>query len=175
MVKLLFLDFDGVLNYHGCGAKLKLKGFGSHTGVATDCVDRLNTIIKSVPDLEVVISSDWRKYYSLDRLNAILSYHGFKHSVIGVTREDKSDNRGNEIQLYIEENYGTTPCQFIVLDDNDWGISKMVNNMNTIAVINRAMTRGCEDSHGLFVQTDYTTGGLQDKHVQEVIDFFNSV
>ncbi len=167
MTKLLFLDFDGVLNHRGCNDTLNLEGFGKHTGIAKECIECLNTICKSITSLQVVISSDWRKHYTLDQLNLILKTYGFIGKAVGVTPYHKwrhSDDRGIEIRDYIIENYSRDDYLFVAIDDNDWGISKMCKKMNDEPGLQQ----------GLYVQTCYTTGGLTARHVDQVISFFNT-
>jgi hypothetical protein len=58
--KIIFLDFDGVLNNPGCYEIAS----GSHTPPDQSCVDALNRII-SETGASIVVSSSWRRNVAL--------------------------------------------------------------------------------------------------------------
>lgn len=124
--KLLFLDFDGVLNTshdkdpHALNKK--------HLDILNQIMEKHN------PD--VIISSTWRCFYPLKVLKEVLVIHGFKYPdrVIDVTPDlsyaEKSGiyrswtARGGEIQQWIDDNIGVQsekaePLQYsiCILDD----------------------------------------------------------
>jgi hypothetical protein len=102
-MKVLFLDFDGVLNSHHSilfnKSQLKTK---PKAGCATspneadlqwmlDHIDErlawnLKFVTEKCLDLKFVISSTWRKMYSLDRFTEVFRQLGFRDNLIlGVT------------------------------------------------------------------------------------------
>lgn len=125
MNKLLFLDFDGVLNSQ--------QFYESRVNRASEldynAVANLNAIIKAT-NCDVVISSTWRKFYSLEELRDVLVDYGlfpdFANKIIGVTpnleskKEDSklwmSVPRGEEIKAYLESiNF---QGNYVCLDDD---------------------------------------------------------
>jgi hypothetical protein len=81
MKKIIFLDFDGVLN-----TSTDL-GRGSDT-INDQLVANLNKVCAAT-GADCVISSDWRKFHSLDDLKKILTDHGFTGSIIDVTDDNR--------------------------------------------------------------------------------------
>jgi len=75
MSPILFLDIDGVLNTMSGGAMLH-----------SDKLTHLNTICAAT-GAEIVISSSWRRKYSLEQLREMLHAHGLdrQHKVVDVT------------------------------------------------------------------------------------------
>lgn len=102
-MKVVFLDFDGVL--HPVGSEDKF------------CyVDTLSEIIGSTP---VVVSSSWGEVFSLEELKGILP----NINVIGKTTlteagmAEKPESRYNECIDWLEEN-GMWYSDWIAIDDN---------------------------------------------------------
>lgn len=137
-MKLLFLDIDGVLNtnttFRFCCV--------DKPAIHTSHVVHLNTILRAVPDVRVVISSAWRKLI----FNGCMTLHGFEHMLAshglyalgmlhGCTRQDGLTlseeeaqtfpfrQREAQIQQYVRQN----PCSaFVVLDDLDLDLPQLV-------------------------------------------------
>jgi hypothetical protein len=84
-VKLLFLDFDGVLHdvdavqitYDGGGVTITGERLFSRLPLLEDLVARM-------PDAHIVVSSSWQSHYSIAELRARLGSAG--HRVVGTTR-----------------------------------------------------------------------------------------
>jgi hypothetical protein len=127
-VKLLFLDIDGVLNseaYSRTVQWLKQTGRGSFYsgfgGALWDFCPRASALysgmIKRIPDVNVVISSSWRVGRDLTQLRTLFKERGLPYENIiaqtGVSRE----NRGLEIQDWLD---GTSiePTPMVILDDD---------------------------------------------------------
>lgn len=105
-MKVLFLDFDGVLNNY------KDRNFGEDFSKSS--CKNLNSLLKKMPDLKVVISSAWRAH-GLDYCKKVLKHNGVDtKNVIDVTGNE-SGNRGNQIQCWIDRNPGVTA--FVIIDD----------------------------------------------------------
>jgi hypothetical protein len=94
MKKILFLDIDGVLN--------SFKNEVEHTcKIDKKLVENLNTILKSVPDLRIIISSSW-KMVGLKELKERFSGHIDTERVIGITSDFAT--REEEILAYVHKN-----------------------------------------------------------------------
>lgn len=137
MVRVIFLDFDGVLNsedwahHHPSGG-----GFCAlHEEKPFDpsAVAVLNTIVGK-SNAKIVISSTWRQVYDIKGLRKILTENGIYADVIDVTphigRNDpemgewydqpqgsRAVERGDEIKAWLAAHPDTKA--FVILDDDD--------------------------------------------------------
>lgn len=111
-MKIIFLDFDGVLNHEQFYVKRHaddFKGYGEHPVCEFDfnSVKVLNHIIEET-GAKVVVSSTWRLGRSVKELQDILDSVGFKGEVIGKTPNLRNGGdyilRGNEILKWIRDN-----------------------------------------------------------------------
>lgn len=131
-MKVIFLDFDGVLNSAGSFLledrirkdnvrRQGVKGRVNET-LCHVCTSNFQSVLDIYPDVKIVISSTWRELHDLDWLKEKLaSYHIDSSRVIDKTPKDHlSGNRGQEIQWWLEKHPEVT--QYIVIDDNTWGI-----------------------------------------------------
>lgn len=96
-MKILFLDFDGVLN--NVAFDLHKKNFPSLYSTAKDraknaasrhinpyCVEALKFILSEDKEVRIVVSSSWRKHFDLGQLKWILKKHGVpQEKIIGMT------------------------------------------------------------------------------------------
>ena len=119
----IFLDIDGVLatvkqfnlthNSKSWIRKYYVYPFDKK------CVKVLNEIL-TITDADIIISSDWRNYYSLEELRDIFIINGVKKLPVGVTPIYPTSmsllekNRAGEILKYVEENDLTN---WIAIDD----------------------------------------------------------
>lgn len=98
-MKILFLDMDGVLNdaafyeyakeRRGKTATLNELNRTIAQHINPVNVYNLRHILKEVPDLRIVISSTWRKYYNLPNMQYMLGKVGIpKEKIIGMTDRD---------------------------------------------------------------------------------------
>ncbi|HVT63414.1 MAG TPA: HAD domain-containing protein [Legionellaceae bacterium] len=152
-MKILFLDFDGVLNSAEYFEKF-IKLHPERAGTLIDQLDpeqlvRLNNIIEKT-DANICISSTWRIMNTLPQLRDILTSFGFKYpeKVIAKTPESWSGYRGHEIAIWLEGHPEVT--QFVIVDDN----SDMEPHMDR------------------FVQTGWGYG-MDDKHMNQIIEMLN--
>lgn len=126
-MKVVFLDFDGVVNSAEFFARESKADPGRDLDRdAVACVTRILEATGAV----VVISSTWRIFHKLDELREILSAHGFRGEIIGKTpthgyKPGSSEElwmpyiaRGYEIQAWIDTQE-TPPEAFVILDDDD--------------------------------------------------------
>lgn len=113
----IFLDCDGVLNsagsfYYHDEKKRKLK-----YNLCPILVSNFNFIVKQVPDLSIVISSAWRKFYSLSELKAIFRQRGYKWPIIDTTPEFRRGIRSDEILDWLSKNPGVE--KWVAIDDHE--------------------------------------------------------
>lgn len=152
-MKVVFLDFDGVLNSqkwvetHKDKFKKNLLSMDrslDHAAVAR--VDRLCKLTGA----KVVVSSSWRLFSDLPQLRTILKKHGFTGEVIDETPHygKGGAERGFEIQDWLNS-HGPVES-FVILDDG----GDMVHLCHKL------------------VQTDWEDG-LQDEHVEDALEVLN--
>lgn len=110
-MKLIFLDFDGVL----VNRKSLMQASGMHAKADPDCVRELNRILE-VTGAKVVVSSTWR-HAGLLAVKDFLSEWGVKCQTIGITPRGYGV-RGHEIQQFLEQNRRHDVEDFIIIDDD---------------------------------------------------------
>lgn len=139
-MKVIFLDFDGVLNstetWRKRGKGLALGGpreglTGGLRGLDPDHVGPLNQIVQE-SGAKIVISSSWRldkkldDMDKLDELRLYLKQAGAECDVIGMTSSGAFDPvrgignssiRGYQIQEWLNDHPEVT--HFVILDDSD--------------------------------------------------------
>lgn len=128
-MKVIFLDFDGVLNskayeYEAQG-NLGM-AFSGHQ-LDTRPVSLLNHVVR-LTDAKIVVSSAWRHVWSRKELTRILQNRGFEHvdSIIGIT-PSLPGPRAEEVSQWLsmeEERRKIDPDRepiesFVILDDVD--------------------------------------------------------
>jgi hypothetical protein len=108
-MKVLFLDFDGVLN---SASTMK---HGVH--LCNKRIVMLSQLCKEL-DLKVVISSSWRILYSLSELKEMLHRTGFsgRQRIIDVTNEHNKGHRGTEINEWLTRHPEVT--KYAIIDDD---------------------------------------------------------
>lgn len=113
MIKLIFLDIDGVLNQHE---------YNINTGCCTIDKDKAALITNLAIDTNsnIVISSAWRYMVyggamTMIGFNYLLNTHGLP-KIHGITRQDLSQNepRGFQITDYLKN---FNPSKYIIFDD----------------------------------------------------------
>ena len=111
-MKILFLDFDGVIN-----PLLKYDGHGKFSKIACSHVQ---TMLVKIPDLRIVVSSSWR-VYGLPAVRDILKTNGIDPTkVIDVTEGPKEKpNQKHAREHHIEHWLRVHPevDNFVILDD----------------------------------------------------------
>jgi hypothetical protein len=117
-MKIIFLDFDGVLVRFGDNDPKTLYS------LTKECVSNLNLIIEKVPEVKIVITSTWRMVRKEHELIRILINDGFKHprSIIDVTPvlnwnkiTNRRSTRGDEIKLWLKDKVVES---FVIIDDD---------------------------------------------------------
>lgn len=140
-MKIIFLDFDGVIVHKGSPLK------GIILQPSSECLARLRRIT-SEGGAKIVVSSSWRLFHPIEELRAALGDAG---EIIGLTEDlwvDRvSDSRPSEIKKWLGERRGEVRS-YIVLDDL---------NMKGFGFRMIAVNKGWE------------LGGLQDRHVERAL------
>jgi len=133
-MKVVFLDIDGVLatpkQYGTVRTKLHKRdrqayGLGIPYMWDERCVVAFNRFIR-MNDAEIVISSDWRRHFTIDEMDMICKINGVAKSPIGYTpvfekiteNENLANVRVREIQAWTYENKIAMWC---AVDDMDLG------------------------------------------------------
>ncbi len=125
--KIIFLDIDGVLN---CQLSHEDPNRVLIDNIDEKCMEYLNMLC-SATGADVVITSVWRLGRTVEKLQSILDKRGFKHRVIGKTKDLRIGEygdcilRGNEILQWIKENTELIGVQnyseyksYLILDDD---------------------------------------------------------
>jgi hypothetical protein len=149
-MKVLFLDIDGVLNSVNFSQKQVRRSLLADTSqIDPDACTKLQDLIKKVPDLKIVISSTWRKLFSISDLKQELKLKGIDPSVIiDYTPVIHNVIRGEEIKAWLNNNSVTT---FAIVDD-DADMGDLMPNL---------------------VQTDVQVG-IQDKDILKIIKLLSA-
>lgn len=137
MLKVIFLDIDGVLNsqlYYKSDRFNKARqeaeaAQGNRFGweaedLDTLAIEYLNELLTKSGS-KVVISSVWRMSHTQEELQKLLNYRGFTGELIGCTpRLGEECVRGNEIRQWIKKNEARLGCRYsdyssyIIFDDD---------------------------------------------------------
>ena len=112
-MKVVFLDFDGVLNHFPPG-ELVLSQAYLDNPLETAHVERLEQLVQRT-GARVVISSSWRLRLTLDELRGALEARGFTGEVIGTTPRLRTGIRAHEISAWLLLHPEVTT--FAILDD----------------------------------------------------------
>ena len=117
-MKILFLDFDGVMvtdRYRDeqidSGAVLR-----DSYGAVFDpvCVENLRRIIDAT-DADIVVISTWKMEMGLDGIQKMWDARQLPGKVIGVTPDIDPIHRGDEIQAWLDANPGAV--RYAIIDD----------------------------------------------------------
>lgn len=185
-VRILFLDFDGVLNSADWMKRRPSKEeFAGEFGISPEQYDHDHRALRSIdPDAvaaldtivrlsgaRVVVSSTWRTMYALPKLEWMLRQRGFTHVLLGTTpdasavraRDDRRISRGEEITKWLAvllgHDLGHTPV----------GVAESMVNVEDIVIIDDE-----SDMDALaprLYQTDVDVG-LRAEHVDAVVGMF---
>lgn len=129
-MKIIFLDFDGVVNSmrfcEELSERTKREGGSTATRhmIDPEAVARLNKLITEFQAV-VVVSSSWRKIFDVPTLQEILDAKGFVGKIIDVTPDlsgepiyepNQRRERGFEIARWLKEN--APDAEYVVFDDD---------------------------------------------------------
>lgn len=135
MKKVIFIDFDGVLNTENYQAQLRRAGKPQWDDFEQvfdpDAVENLRMILKTVPDVILVINSSW-KLEGLERMKDMWKSRNLPGKIDSITPDyvpslkdidlDNYDNiellsgKGNEVKQWISEN-SSGKCKYVIIDD----------------------------------------------------------
>ncbi len=119
MNKILFVDIDGPLATTDCSNHTEFKWNAHVYRMDIRCVKILNEILTET-DADMVISSDWRKHFTLKELGEIFEWNGVIKKPIDVTIiapisfSSLERNRMNEIAIWLKEHL---PDKWVAIDD----------------------------------------------------------
>lgn len=119
-LRIIFLDFDGVVNNIGSFSNGKMDPIDPYA------IELLNSLVKET-DARIVISSSWRIGHSLNFIQVMMAKAGFEYPerIIGATIElsEKTNGgfwttktRGQEIDIWLNQ---VPVDSFVIFDDND--------------------------------------------------------
>jgi HAD domain in Swiss Army Knife RNA repair proteins len=121
--RVLFVDFDGVLTSVGSiiyNNRLKLLGLTdtpTHESFDPIACSNLQYILEELPDVQVVVSSTWRKHKTLHALQEVFKVNNLlPERMIGTTPISEEGYRGKEIEAYLKEHPEVT--EFAIIDDD---------------------------------------------------------
>ncbi len=122
-MRVIFLDIDGCLNsvssfiYNNRLRLLGLSDTFSHETLCPIACSNLQYILEECTDVQLVISSTWRKYNTIDELKEKLAACNVcSDRIIGVTPIDMDRYRGTEIKEYVDGHPEIKA--FVILDDD---------------------------------------------------------
>lgn len=120
-MKVIFLDFDGVLN-------IIPKSYDQFGGTFHDeFVENLKSIIDQT-GAKIVVSSTWR-LSGISFLRDMWKFRNYPREIIGTT-PDTNFTRGHEIQMWLDRNPDVE--NYVILDDdNDMLDSQIPNFVKT--------------------------------------------
>jgi hypothetical protein len=126
-MKVIFLDFDGVLNSEASFRyEARRKSNRIPDSLSDVCCSNLQYILEQDADIKLVISSTWRKMHTMEELRNFLNGRFVNGSrIIGKTPSVFSGHRGHEIKLWLEDNPNVT--QYVIIDDDDDAITALYN------------------------------------------------
>lgn len=131
-MKVLFLDFDGVLN------NFTQRNFGEQ--FSPGACKNLKALMRKVPDLKIVISSAWRMH-GMEYCKEVLKKNGIdSERVIDITGSEHGI-RGYQIQCWLDRNPGVTA--FVIIDDeSDMGelMNKLVKTSSFIGLTEKEVS-----------------------------------
>lgn len=155
-MKVIFLDFDGVLNNYYPNHHLDniecdwesrrvSRNFistqmsemfpdvkdrlGSIVDIDTDKIERLNKIIKET-DARIVFSTSWR---GCPYLPLMMCLKGFKYPNHCIGRTPRLDKRGQEIRYWLD-NTDETIDNYLIIDDEDFDIKEYHDESKVLKV-----------------------------------------
>ena len=152
MVKIIFLDIDGVLINSKCYNLNGIKKSGIRAEPDPKCIKNLNKIIAD-SNASIVISSTWRQYglhFCVEKLHG----WGVNAKVVGLTPVFKSNliSRGEEIYEWLCEHKKLDIETYVILDDDEDGMLQHKGN---------------------FIKIDWVTG-LDEFAANEAISILNN-
>lgn len=128
--KIIFLDIDNVINLDKDGeiSNELYSKYGVRCKYDQNCINILNDIHKEIPDVKLVISSDWKLNFTIDELKDIFKLNGITIPIIGITTDYSysvlylESTRIKEIKDKLRE--FDKDIKWCAIDDMNLGISQ---------------------------------------------------
>lgn len=129
-IKVLFLDFDGVLNSAQFAHLQYRHWMADHSNPRPYREDfcpiacsNLLWILEEVPELKLVVSSSWRLGTPMTELKAILHRQGIPPELVidktpDLYKDKRELPRGLEIQKWLDDNKALNVEKFCIVDDD---------------------------------------------------------
>lgn len=118
MAKIIFLDFDGVLNTEHYQGLLQYQGkpWQDEYGAFFDpkAVKQLKRIIDAT-DADIVDESSW-KYLGLDAMKELWEVRNLPGTIIDITPSLLGKNKGVEIASWLSK-YAKQDIRYVIIDD----------------------------------------------------------
>ena len=118
MNKILFLDFDGVLNTEHYQGLLQYQGkpWQDEYGAFFDpkAVKQLKRVIDAT-DADIVVESSW-KYLGLDAMKELWEVRNLPGTIIDITPSLLGKNKGVEIASWLSK-YAKQDIRYVIIDD----------------------------------------------------------
>jgi len=121
-MKIIFLDIDGPLAYgdeEEDAIRIAPGLVIPYSYVQQDCRSLYEIVRETQAD--IVLSSDWRLYYTIDEMNAVLAYFGAPPVIIDKTNRLKAKlssssvmDRAHQILQWVDEH---EPEKWVAIDD----------------------------------------------------------
>ena len=120
-MKIIFLDFDGVMDTAYYDHMLSKQGLPGNDPYGTvfdpNCVHNLRRIIDNT-GADIVVSSSWKHFMTYKEFLEMWDARGLPGFVTDVTPiPDMRKNRGDEIDAWLNE--CNVECQYVIIDDLD--------------------------------------------------------
>ena len=120
-MKIIFLDFDGVMDTAYYDHILCKRGLPESDKFGTifdpNCIRNLKSIIDNT-GADIVVLSTWKDFMSYQEILDMWEYRNLPGFVTDVTPiPSHRRNRGDEIDAWLEE--CRTECQYVIIDDLD--------------------------------------------------------
>lgn len=138
MLKLIFLDFDGVLNsnqyfnsyyYFNLLKENNIQDAiedvfakAPHFHIDPQAIELINQLVEQ-SGAKVIVSSSWRKVFALDKINTMLGLRGANFQCVDITSFKFGYRyRGYDIKEYLsdlKQDKNIIPKSFVIIDDID--------------------------------------------------------
>lgn len=123
-MKVIFLDIDGVLATTSCYGVARKNKWDSYK-FDEKCVTVLNFILQET-GAEIILSSDWRRHYTLQEMREIFAHNfvlrgpiGFTTTRLSYTSSELEIGRTEEIKIWLKENAWKNDIKWVSVDDLD--------------------------------------------------------
>lgn len=127
-MKVIFVDIDGPLSY-GTWDDGSVKITEDLTIPYAWEKDQCEVLAEIITETgaKVIVSSDWKKHFTVDQLNSVFEYYGIPPVVIGVTDTQKAKisswldmDRAYQIARWLQQNRESVE-EWIAIDDLNLG------------------------------------------------------